>query len=385
MKHLADKVLSFNGLACGYVAAVVAWFAVWLVFGEPGLLMVVLNRAAAWMFVPAAVLAAAAILKRNWPLAVLQLLPVGIFAFLYWPYLVPGGGSVAGSAPSSRVRVMTFNLHSNDDRCADIAETMRALDPDVICLQEVTEEAGHALSGLLAGAYPWSHIGGQGEGGACAIFSRLQPGQFEEIPLPPSMPAVLMTLATPGGSEGGDGVDQPTLAVISAHLSSYQLHGLPVRAYGQHIRDRTSAQHRQARRLAWEVLKRKQPTILGIDANATETCLTYRVLARSLTSTARAIGWRTNDRPPPDTARDTRIGRIDYLFFTHPGIEPEGIYRGKDGAGPDHEPVIGDFYVAGVHVAALRRLPGTPSTDPSTNGRELAGPRQDAAGRAVSR
>ena len=92
-------------------------------------------------------------------------------------------------------------------------------------------------------------------------------------------------------------------------------------------------EHRGKRRLAYEILKRKHPVILGCDANTKETCFTYRVLASHMTNAAREIGWRINNTPPSGAAQDTRIGRLDYLFFTPEGVTPSTVYRIKDTAG----------------------------------------------------
>ena len=344
MESLARKVFSLRGISSAYIALLLLWFTTWRIFGEPVLLMIVLNRAAVWLFVPAAPLLGFAVFKRRWGLVTMQAVPLILFLSLFSPYLIPRSGSSAGSDPSSRLRVMTFNLRLGNDRYDDIASRIRALDPDIVCLQEVTPQGENSLSRLLTTVYPWHHAGGQSESGSCAIFSKIRPEQFDEVRLGTGSPAVMMTI----------GANDESLTVVSARLSPYRFRGKSIATYGQSISEQTDAQHREARRLAYEVMKRNDRTILGIDANTKETCLTYRLLARNLTNAARKIGWRIGAKPPAGTTIDTRIGRLDYLFYSGAGIVPDSVSRARDSAGSNHQPVVGDFYLTGVDVAGLK-------------------------------
>ena len=141
---------------------------------------------------------------------------------------------------------------------------------------------------------------------------------------------------------------------MAAHLSGYQLRGKAPTTYGRHINEQTRSQQQEVRRLTFEVLKRKNPAILGIDANAKETCFTYRILARNLANAAREIGWQIGSTALPGTARDIRINREDYVFYTDSSIEPAIVCRTDDDAGSDHHPVVAELYIKGIDVAMLK-------------------------------
>lgn len=367
-KVFAHSPVSLNACVLAYLVALLAWFGVWLLLGEPHVIMIVLNRAAAWLFLPAAVFLGLGIYKKRWGLALLQVVPAAIFLFLFAPYLLPNGGSASGSDPASGIKVMTFNVRNSNEKFDAIASTIRNHQPDVICFQEITKKGEQALSSRLKRTYPWQHIANQSQGGTTAIFSRFQPSKFEEISLPPGRPAVLMTLTAPPARESSHKKPQ-SFSVVSAHLMPYQMKGENLTAYPSHISERTNSQLLQARRLAYEILKRKHPVILGCDANTKETCFTYRVLASHLTNAAREIGWRISNSPPNGAAQDTRIGRLDYLFFTPTGITPSTVYRIKNTAGSDHEPVLGSFYLDGLNAQSLAKARAIPvdSDVPSSN------------------
>ena len=364
MKQSRFRLLTLGKISFLYVVGLLSWFAVWMIFGEPFLLMVVLNRMAAWLFFPALVIAGYALFRKTWDIALFQLIPAGIFLFLYWPYLVPSGASLAGTDTSSRIRVLTFNVGHENTNADNIATILRRSASDVVCLQELNPDIATNVINLVSSQYPWHKIGSASPRGSCAIFSRLKPASFEEAQLSPQSSAVFMSIATPKHETARR---RNGILVVSARLSGYHFSNYPVTAYATAISEQTQLQHREARRLAFEILKRRQLAILGIDTNSSETCFTYRVLANNLGNSAREVGWRPSTKPIPGTARDIRIGRHDYLFYSESGIQPEVVCRTDDNAGSDHDPVVADFYLSGVNVANLRlERQGAPGTSPTT-------------------
>ena len=355
MKTFANKVISVSGIAILYTGLLLVWFGVRLVFGEPGILMVVLNRAAVWLFVPAAGFLLFAVIRRRWGVALLQAVPAILFLALFWPYLIPRPKPDAvWPTPSEALQVMSYHVEDDTGDEKAIASTILAHKPDVICLQGVTPGMAQWLPSALKARYPWHHICGVGDNDnatATAIFSSIRPDRFYEVPLPPGRPAVFMTIDGGSGDDEG-GRRHQSVSVVSAQLTPYRLRGGAITSYATHISDQTTAQHRQARRLAYEIIRKKHPVILGCDASTKDTCYTYKVLVRQLRDAARETGWRIGDSLPPGTAQDTRISRLDYLFYTPSTVVPWNVYRAKDAAS-GRDPLLGIFKIENTSRSLL--------------------------------
>jgi vancomycin resistance protein VanJ len=346
MKAFIHKAFSLVGLCTAYVAVLCVWFSVRLIFGEPGVLMIVLNRAAPWLFLPAGLILLYSVYKRQWKLATLQVVPTALFAYLFAPYLLPqSGNDPTPYGDSASLQVMSYNVGNENSGYDGIVANIISLKPDIICFQELTPSGANELVSSLETHYPWRHVGIPVEGGTTAIFSSVRPEKFSNVSLPPGRPAVFMTV---NGAAPGD-AEPSYFTVASAHLHSYQLRNVPVASYANYIREQTAAQHRQARRLAYEIIRRKHPVVLGCDANTKDTCYTYKVLSQQLGDAARETGWRIGDSLPPGTAQDTRISRLEYLFYTRQSVRPWNVYRVKNTGGSDHQPVLGIFSIDGLH------------------------------------
>jgi endonuclease/exonuclease/phosphatase family metal-dependent hydrolase len=122
-------------------------------------------------------------------------------------------------AGPDRIRVLTYNVHDLKDDVLALARVVRAVAPDVACLQEVPRRpfTGHRV-GALADACGLLWSGGAEKAGGAAIFTSLRIDQrrSEAGQLPVSgiltrrRGYAVGVVGVPGG---------PSVTVVSVHLS----------------------------------------------------------------------------------------------------------------------------------------------------------------------
>ena len=156
---------------------------------------------------PALLLALLSLVRRRWPMLILNTLACTFVVFALMGLRVPLGTQT--ESPSN-FRVMTYNVDKWSHGAAAVASVIRQNHPDVFCLQEagdyfyVPDHQPHALARSL----PEYHFVTQGE---IVIASRYPVLSQVSVPLPPgpsSRPALEVVLQTPHGY----------VAVIAVHL-----------------------------------------------------------------------------------------------------------------------------------------------------------------------
>jgi len=131
------------------------------------------NAYTLWLFLPAYVVAVAALCFRAWPLAVAA--GIVVIAHLVWVLppvfnTVPVGAD-ARAAP--QVRIVSANLRFNNPEHAPTIAELERSDADVMVLQEVTSSWWRAImQSRLAAAYPETAEAIQEDPGGLAILSR---------------------------------------------------------------------------------------------------------------------------------------------------------------------------------------------------------------------
>jgi endonuclease/exonuclease/phosphatase family metal-dependent hydrolase len=118
-----------------------------------------------------------------------------------------------------RVRVLTYNVHDLTDDLDALARVVRAVDPDVACLQEVPRRplTGHRV-GALADACGLLWSGGAERAGGTAIFTSLRVDQRASSA--GRLPVSGLLTRRRGYAAGVVGVPGgPSITVVSVHLS----------------------------------------------------------------------------------------------------------------------------------------------------------------------
>lgn len=317
----------------GYVTAIVVWFGLWLAIKDGWWWLTVLNRYAPHLFLPAPFILLLAAVSRQRRLAIIAaLVPLLIFGWLYWPYLIPRPVQTT-SRPT--LRVMTFNvLYTNTDYEA-VAEVVLKYQPDLVALQEVQPEMMQRLQERLRQEYPYSLMGVEHPYGATAAFSRHPIADSYVLDTKADRSAVVLRVAMDGG----------LVTFVSTHLLAYGLKWViltDVFQLPQTIDGRVFEQERQAQVVVDEVRKFDGPVIVACDCNSKETSGSSRILAGAMTNAAWAAGRRVGGSGLAGTQPDLDLDHIDYVFYRGP-LTTTGVYTVQDSAGSDHLPVVAEL------------------------------------------
>lgn len=223
-----------------------------------------------------------------------------------------------------RVRVLSFNTQRSYGGIGTVAAEIRAVDPDVVLLQEIdrfhdrtggVDQAAYFSEALgMQAAFSPNVVAGGGQYGT-AILSRFDIVDSGRFPLPNA----------PGGEPRG------------LQWAGLDIGGQEVRVYNTHLQNAMPRlRDAQARRVAGIIAGEQQRTILGGDMNAVPGTATLGALQARLVD-----AWPIAGAGPAGTAADG--ARIDYVLAS-PGVEPQSA-RTLRSAISDHARVVVDYVV----------------------------------------
>jgi endonuclease/exonuclease/phosphatase (EEP) superfamily protein YafD len=322
-------------LCWAYYAFVAAWAAARLLLGDRPSWLFFVNALARYFFLPVPVFFLASLFVGCIPLNV-----AGAIVFVAWlelwfaPLL---GLAIRGrrrklSGPV--LRVATYNLLWLNSSPAAVIAAIKALDADVVALQEVSNEYANAIEAALATEYPHRLLQPDNEAYGNGLISRLP---LESVP---------------GVIPDPDWIGDPVIVGLtfdSREVTVVSCHAAPVRTAA-------SARERQARALVDFALRTEQPCIVLGDFNATPFNRSYGILRRGLRDAWRDAGYgpgHTFPGPAWSHARGDGLPRplrrfvprwllrIDFVFLTR-HWRPINARTGPDG-GSDHRPVVVDL------------------------------------------
>lgn len=275
------------------------------------------NSVTAWIYLPAWAVLALALARRR---AVLALAALSV-VLCHAVWVAPGLIASHEPARGPRLRVVTANLLAVNDRPAELARELMAIDADVIVLEEVSPRWLPELEALFE-RHPHHDVFVRDDAFGIAIFSRRPLVRAEMIDL-----------------EGVPMID----AIVDP--------GRPVRILGVHTLPPVDRRYavvwrRQLALLAERAERSELPTIVLGDLNATSHSAALRRLERSGFRDAHdALGrglattWPNGLFPLPSL-------RLDHVLVG-PGVVALAVREGR-GAGSDHRPVIADVAVRGA-------------------------------------
>jgi vancomycin resistance protein VanJ len=302
-----------------FAASLIAWNALRIYPGDRWLLVRLGNYFAPWLFmalVPALVVALLA--RRPWLMRVALLLAL-VFMARYWPVLVPRPPQLSAGDEASELRVMTFNVYYANRNVSDIADLIRAESPDVIALQELTDDLAVPLRAELRAEYPYFlYDSSQSLTGLISRYALTDPSVHPALRYSQSA-----GVETPGGS----------VKIWSVHLST----ALSQRGW--------EWQKDMAAAIAEEAKQEAGPLIVLGDFNTTDQTETYRLVADQLTdvhwSVGRGFGFTFPDlrRYGADSPILGPVVRIDHIFVSD-HLTPQEIHVIPSGHGSDHQPVV---------------------------------------------
>lgn len=259
----------------------------------------------------------ALLFRRVW-LALALAGPALIIGFSYLPLLLPSHAPPPGQL--ALLKVMSFNVWSENQSLLPAAQMIREKDPDILLLQEIT---AHQLRDLTLGLKESST--GARKQWHVAYAPRLMQAVISHYPVTPQMTnkkrakVQAVRVATPVGD----------VTVFNVHP----------------LRGNWKARHRQLATLLQENMQTAPgPAILGGDFNTTDKSETYKMLSRQLHNAHWEAGRGFGFTYPAyrhawnDFLPAWPLVRIDHIFYSREflAISAETL---KDSCGSDHLPV----------------------------------------------
>lgn len=277
-----------------------------------------------WVYLPAYVVVVVALGRRRRALAVVGAVLVAFHLAWVIPPLLRRQTIPDAARRAPHVRVVTANLRYDNERKAQLAEQLLALDADVLLLQEVTPQWWDVLVAHgLVDRYPGRARALRRDAGGQAILSRRPLHDVRTIDA--GIWPVLTARVTVGGR---------SLRVVDMH---------PVPPYTNFQASRTM--NRRILALLRSTLRSGDATIAAGDCNATQyNRFVQQVEGLGLRSVHEARGrpwattWPNGMHPVPPL-------RLDHVFYNRSVV---GLrVREGDGTGSDHRPVIADLAIVG--------------------------------------
>ncbi len=307
------------------IAWIISWLLLRLTVGDQLGPVRLGSYFAPWMFLalfPALLVALLA--RKRWLTGVIGLLLL-LFGLHYSPLFWPRLAQARAAVNDGELRVMTFNVHYANRNATGIAEMIRAEQPDVIAMQELTEDLGDPLLSKLAADYPYHLI--EDWGLRLTLISR--------YPLTPRPRPVGLSRA-----------QQASVETPNGPITLWNIH--PPTAIGNRS---WQAQHQTLRAIAAEISGTSGPIIVLGDFNTTPDAENYGLIAAHLTDVHQVVGRGFGFTFPQVNPRFNLpwythpvhyinpVVRIDHIFVSPHFIplESDVIEQTLDS---DHRPVV---------------------------------------------
>ncbi|MBW3576228.1 MAG: endonuclease/exonuclease/phosphatase family protein [Actinobacteria bacterium] len=314
----------FAGVYAAVTAAtIVAWFLVGdLWWTQP------VHATTFYWPLPAVPLAALALVRRRWRVALLLAVPAGLFVTAY-------GGLFVGASPAvdGDVRVASYNTYIRSSDLSHVFSIARAERPDVLLVQEITPRRAAELEAELGDTYPHRWFGDEvGRVGGVGVLSRFPIVALRPVPppRPASRPTAVVHLDVGG---------RP-LQIVPVHLTS------PCPDCGASLlgRQRLEVDVRRAEiDAALAELDPDIPAVVGGDLNSTRRSDPYRhLVAAGFRDPQIEAGAGPGFTWPAGTDRlpDRPLLRIDWVMAR--GMIPVDAWVASTD-GSDHRPVLADL------------------------------------------
>jgi endonuclease/exonuclease/phosphatase (EEP) superfamily protein YafD len=282
-------------------------------------LLTLANANALWAFLPAYVVAAAALARRRWALGVVAVAVVAAHVAWVLPQFTHQRAVPDAARRAPRVRIVTANLRYDNERPEELAAELDGLDADVLVLQEVTPRWWRVLRDRgLVGRYEGVHRVVRDDAGGAAVLARTEFVGAQTIEVE-GWPVVQVDLE------------------LGGRVRVVAVHPVPPLHYFERHRRMT----RETTALVREALRDGLPTIVAGDFNATQ----YNEWLGQVGDLGLASAHESRGRPLattwPNGMRPVPPLRLDHVLLTDE-LLPVAVREG-DGAGSDHRPVVVDI------------------------------------------
>jgi endonuclease/exonuclease/phosphatase (EEP) superfamily protein YafD len=323
---------------CGYAAFVLAWWLGRWIWGDQLWPLALLNSFPAWLFLPVPLTLLLAAISRQRLAWAAASVPVILWLTVFgWRFLPR---APIAESNSITARVMAFNLLADNGDLAGIVAAIRAAEPDLIALPELSLATDTRLAQQLGDRYPYrTRQSLQGVGFGTGIYSRWPVEPLGSLQTGLGLRSVAADIHTPRG----------VVRFVALHPNATYVRTHSMTDLAESIA--TVFRRREAQLAAvCGYLDRwgDRPVILAGDFNMTEFSDAYRCVAEKLTDAYRAVGWGygytwPNQTPslPPWRYFDhwPLLTRIDYVFHSRHWVTMDAHVPSAD-TGSDHRPVV---------------------------------------------
>jgi vancomycin resistance protein VanJ len=313
-----------------------------ILVGERWGLIGVFNSVAHLMLIPSLFLLPLCLLLRRRRLALTQLPAVLAFALSYGMMFLPRSAAVVPDMTA--ISIVTYNLHGDEELYEPMADLIRAVDADVVAVQELSVIAADHFAEALADLYPHQalHPGDDSTRGQ-GILSRFQVSNDEYW-------------RTPEYDEFSLGHQRVVLDVNGIPVTLYNTHPVHPAMTGT-LFDPVPRAHEIGVILERAAQDTGALVIVG-DFNMTDQSEDYARVLESYSDTYRDIGWGmgftfpdfSNSRALPRflsrTSSFPPFVRLDYVFHNEAVIALEAQVWPTSG-GSDHRPLFARLALEG--------------------------------------
>ena len=294
--------------ARAWIAASLAWLAIWLLRGDSVPYLGYANAGAYLIGLALIPAIAIALWGRHWLWAAAG---AGLLAFLFWTGSGLNIGAGEGPKAPGSLRIVSASLRSTNPDMAAAAVQVAAYDPDIVILQEADAIPAFARALEAATGTKWQFA---------AERSYAALARFPVIHLPQSeRDWSEFTIALPSGP----------LTVWNVHAPKSYARPTENASYFLALREAVTARH---------------PDLLAGDFNASPFNYGYRAIDGVMRNAHSTAGFGPGNSFPGGWRRSSVFGayvRIDHIF-AHPAIAIENAFVGTASRGADHKPIVAD-------------------------------------------
>lgn len=332
MSKIAHKAEKFSfGAIVLYVLFIVIWLILRLLLFDRLWWLSIINDAAIYIFVPLPIMLTACLWKRRWRLLAGLSIPILAFGVLFGelflpqlPYSLPEGGRM--------LAVMTFNVFTGNKNYQAIAGVIRAVNPDIVGLQELNQNTARKLVQELAVDYPYHAIMPPNQKQQVGIFSRFPIVTATTFSLPTDSHALQAVVR----------VYNQQIHILVADLLFYPKITAQPNQVASLVSEYKAQKLLEIKHLEQEFRKTGDPVLLLCDCNLTSTSEAYTQLKKFALDSFWQAGWGLGHTVYVNSA--IPVQRIDYIWHSDEFAAIEAVV-GSDSAGSDHLPAIAKLWL----------------------------------------
>ncbi|GAP98443.1 putative membrane protein [Leptolyngbya sp. NIES-2104] len=311
-------------LGWSYLGSLLLWLSLRSLFFDRFWWLALLNTFAPYLFLPIVVLLPLAFWSRRKRLLIGLMLGCLLFVGLFPPRL----NFPTVARRDTLLRVMSFNLLWSNQDYPKVTQMIRAMDVDVIGIQELQPKELPNLLKAISPIYPYHAIHPVDRFHTVALFSRLPLEAVKPLSSPPIERGLQATIYA-----GNQHIN-----VLVTHLTP---NNIPLDRLVVETIDRYTKRAAETEFLKKYIPEQTLPTLMLCDCNMTDSSETYHELRKVLKDSFQERGQGIGHTLINSSIPWLPVQRLDYIWHTG-DLQPIQAFVGSDG-GSDHLPVVASF------------------------------------------